>query len=126
MKKVIDYNNLPISRILFLDDERNPEDVTWVVYPENAEFTVVRNRLQFQYAVLSNRRFDIFSLDHDLQDFDPFTHKENTGYSLLCEVMRLNPSKMPKTTVIAHSKNPVGAKNIEKAWKFFKENEWRL
>lgn len=123
MKKVI---NPPVSRILFLDDERNPEDVTWVVYPENAEFTIVRNREQFQYAALSNSRFDIFSLDHDLQDWDKFSGKENTGYSLLCELMYLDSRKMPKTTVIAHSKNPVGAKNIEEVWRFFKENEWRL
>lgn len=114
------------TNILFLDDERNPEDVTWVVYPENAEFTVVRNREEFQWAVLSNTRFDIFSLDHDLQDYEKFRRAENTGYSLLCELVYLDPSKMPKTTVIAHSKNPVGKTSIENMWRFFKENEWRL
>ena len=110
---------------LFIDDERNPEDVTWVVYPENSEFTVVRNREEFQWAVLSNPKFDIFSLDHDLQDVDKFSGKENTGYTLLREVVFLTHTKMPKTTVIAHSKNPVGRVNIENMWKFFKENEWR-
>lgn len=114
------------TSILFLDDERSPEDVTWVVYPDNAEFTVVRNREEFQWAVFSSPRFDIFSLDHDLQDIDKFSEKENTGYTLLREVVYLNPIKMPKTTVIAHSKNPVGKTSIENMWRFFKENEWRL
>ena len=28
---------------LFLDDERVPQDVTWVNYPKNIEWTVVRS-----------------------------------------------------------------------------------
>ena len=28
---------------LFLDDERNPEDVTWIKYPDNIEWIVVRD-----------------------------------------------------------------------------------
>ena len=34
-------------RGIFLDDERNPEDVTWIKYPENVEWFIVRTVLNF-------------------------------------------------------------------------------
>lgn len=38
-----------MSRIkgLFLDDERVPQDVTWIKYPENVEWVVVRSYDEF-------------------------------------------------------------------------------
>lgn len=112
-----------VIKILFLDDERSPSDVTWVKYSGTVKFTVVRTREEFQWAVLTNPRFDIFSLDHDLQDFDHFSEKENTGFSCLYEVASSYRCKLPKQ-VIAHSKNPIGAEKINNLFNFVKGLKW--
>lgn len=65
---------------LFLDDERIPQEVTWVNYPENIEWTVVRSFSEFVKAV-STQGFHIISFDHDLQDFSKGA--EMTGYDCL-------------------------------------------
>lgn len=50
---------------LFLDDERNHQDVTWIQYPEDVEWTVVRTFSEFVRAT-SGQVFDLISFDHDL------------------------------------------------------------
>ena len=54
---------------LFLDDERNPEDVTWIDYPENIEWTVVRSGDEFLYE-FHRHNFQVFSFDHDIQGYN--------------------------------------------------------
>lgn len=108
-------------RILFLDDERNPEDVTWVNYPANAEFTVVRNFEQFMKAVKNSEVFDAFSLDHDIQEFK--FGREFTGYTCLLEVMTNCLTALPPC-VVAHSKNPIGAKKITDLYTSYKGKQY--
>lgn len=85
---------------LFLDDERNPEDVTWIKYPDNVEWVVVRNSEQFVDAssnmMVSCKDF-IVSLDHDIQEFK--FGEEINGYSVLkamLEFTQLASFKTPK------------------------------
>jgi hypothetical protein len=110
-------------KILFLDDERNPAEVTWINYPTYSKIVVVRTWEEFQNAVLTNPPFDAFSLDHDLQDFDKFSGEEQTGYSSLLKIMQMCPNKRP-ATVVAHSKNIVGASNINKLWESLNGYSW--
>lgn len=102
-------------KIIFLDDERVPSDVTWVKYPE-AEFVIVRTLGQFMEAIdhafLNGERFGV-SFDHDIQQFGPdgeitgktcAIHLCNTHYDEYME------EDFPEYWV--HSMNPVGAANI--------------
>lgn len=100
---------------LFLDDERNPEDVTWVAYPANIEWIVVRNSSEFVdkfwYLMKSGKDY-IVSFDHDIQEF--YGKKELTGYTNLKGM--LNAIQYYNLTVpkcYFHTQNPVGKKNME-------------
>lgn len=55
---------------LFLDDERNLSDVTWVVLPSKItnNWIVVRNYDEFVKTVLSFGTPDYVAFDHDLAD----------------------------------------------------------
>lgn len=68
--------------LIFLDDERNFEDVTWVKYPKFDVVSVVRNSTEF--GLLCEELLDLgiefkVSFDHDIQEFDN-RGKETTGY----------------------------------------------
>lgn len=52
---------------LFLDDERNPRDVTWVAIPR-VQYEVVRNFDQFVRIVTSFGLPEFVTFDHDLAD----------------------------------------------------------
>lgn len=111
-------------KILFLDDERNPIDVTWVSFPEGTQFTVVRNYNDFLEAVRLNNTFDVWSLDHDL-GINGLSQEINlSGYDSLKAAIRWYPDQTPKQ-VIAHSKNPIGAENINKYWENYVSNRDR-
>lgn len=103
-------------KILFLDDERNIEDVTWVQYPEASEVITVRTFKEFCAAVdaLDSLEDVLFSFDHDLQDFDE-DGREYTGYSCAYVLYGyLLEEYFPHTDLnfIVHSQNPVGKTNI--------------
>lgn len=105
---------------LFLDDERNPQDVTWLQYPENVEWTVVRTFSEFVKAVQSTP-FGVLSFDHDIQDFSKGS--EMTGYDCLkfyCNFIDLQDLALPRLVVV-HSMNPIGKVNIMSYWKNFLE-----
>ena len=56
--------------ILFLDDERYPEEVFWVNFSYNKvhdDVTIVRDADSFKQEVLHNK-FDCISFDNDIQD----------------------------------------------------------
>lgn len=53
--------------MLFLDDERNPQDVTWITMHEGP-WDIVRTQMDFQTYVLQNGIPDIVSFDNDLGD----------------------------------------------------------
>lgn len=106
---------------LFLDDERNPQDVTWMQYPDNVVWTVVRTFSEFVKAVQSTP-FDLISFDHDLQDFSKGS--EMTGYDCLKYLANnsiyISDYFLPQ--VVVHSMNPIGKVNILSYWKNFLEN----
>ena len=66
---------------LFLDDERNPQDVTWVKYPKHVEWVVVRSYDEFFYE-FHRGQFQVIYFDHDIQDYNRHG-VEMTGYTVL-------------------------------------------
>lgn len=98
---------------LFLDDERFPQDVTWMTYPEEVEWKVVRTYGEFVCAVVT-KHYDIISFDHDIQDFDD-RGIERTGYTCLKWMVELALDGVMKLPMcVVHSQNPTGAENIRK------------
>lgn len=101
------------TKMLFLDDERYPEDVLWVEYPEQVEFVIVRTFKQFCLEVCENLQdYEYISFDHDLQDFD-CSGQEYTGQDclrFLIEYCIEGDITLPE--VFIHTKNIVGSKNL--------------
>lgn len=118
-----------MKTLIFLDDERNFEDVTWIQYPEYENVIIVRNSRQF-IDVVNINFYNIdnidFSFDHDIMDFDK--DKEHTGYTCLqwlCdyiidEHIDSISNIINSISVYAHTKNPVGKQNIELYYENFK------
>lgn len=116
--------------ILFLDDERYIEDVTWVKYPSYDNVHILRRECDFMFAIMHIDCIKdyLFSFDHDLQDFD-VAGNENTGYTCakwLCDYIldrNWNPDDL---NYVVHTKNPIGGKNIisyiENFKTFYREN----
>lgn len=96
---------------LFLDDTRNPEDVTWMIYPPNIQWTIVRTYDDFMIEV-SCTNYDIITFDHDIQDF--FEGKEYTGYDCLKFLINMSDAyNTPLPKCLFHSKNPIGKENMK-------------
>lgn len=116
---------------LFLDDERNPENVTWVGYYDDIEWTIVRNGKEWSGEMKNASYYDVFSLDHDLQDFteidealnlsslssafgtivvntNKFKTVEFTGADAAKTLLNLTKEK----EIFVHTANPVGSENI--------------
>lgn len=128
-----------MKELIFLDDERNPEDVFWIDYPEYKDTHIVRRMCDFMFVVISLGKdlvnYDI-SFDHDIQDFQTFNDKnageitlESTGYDCakwLCEHALENDIDLSEITFYTHTNNPIGKKNIrtylDNFIKFHKEN----
>lgn len=105
-------------QILFLDDERTLDQVTWIQYPDGiTTLTTVRDYFDFRVYVkqLLSLKNILFSFDHDLQCFED--GKEYTGLDcakFLIECIMDNPNLDPNDlNYIVHSKNPCGKLNIE-------------
>lgn len=97
---------------MFLDDERNPQNVTWINLPA-VDWVIVRSLHEAIYAMKLRRSFpDMISFDHDLGE------GQLTGYDLakeLCEIDMDGDMSFPAGfQFFVHSKNPVGAANIHK------------
>ncbi len=107
---------------LFLDDERNPEDVTWINYPENVNWTVVRKYDEFFHEFYRGT-FQVFSFDHDIQDSN-HCEGELTGYTILkamLDTFLTTPHGLftfPEQ-VFFHTQNPIGKENMKSYWKNF-------
>lgn len=108
---------------VFLDDIREPSHVTWLAYPRDIEWVVVRDAKGFRKAINTYLNdpsiYDLFSFDHDLGLYDS-EGVEINGFHLareLFESVRLANSKMP--TIVVHSKNSIGAKNILDVHSFY-------
>lgn len=111
-----------MKQIIFLDDERVIQDVTWIDYSQWSGAYVISqssaSRL-ISYIKHYGKYFDwentLFSLDHDLQDFDG--EEESTGYTFikwLVDFMVENEISLKYLNVVVHSQNPIGKENIEK------------
>jgi hypothetical protein len=109
-------------KYLFIDDERMPRDVTWVliggVGSWGADWQIVRSLEEGKAWVLANGFPDVISFDHDLgeahygQDYSD----GKTGYDFAKWLVEhdMDTNTMPvnfKFTV--HSKNPTGSANIQ-------------
>lgn len=110
---------------LLLDDERNPGDVTWIKYPDNVEWVVVRNSAkfidEFWNLVKSGKEY-IVSFDHDIQEFDTDSNEEITGYTVLQTMIdAIQYYGLSVPMCYFHSMNPVGRDNMEVYYKNFAE-----
>ncbi len=109
---------------LFLDDERNLEDVTWAPWQvrymyRNEEWVIARSYGDAMVEIL-NRGFPKFiSFDHDLGDETKYT-----GYDLAKQLVVNDIISGDKESrqaykfcidfdFFVHSKNPIGKQNIE-------------
>jgi hypothetical protein len=101
---------------LFIDDERNPLDVTWgsvqdqLMYREG-EWIIARNWLDVLELVVSIGFPSMISFDHDLGE------GEITGYEIaqkLCNMIMDGVVLPENFEYRVHSKNPVGAENIRR------------
>lgn len=110
-----------MMKYLFLDDERKPGDVTWVliggVGSWGATWEIVRSCEDAKAWVLANGFPDVISFDHDLglKHYEGDYSDEMTGYDFAKWLVEydLDTHTMPanfKFTV--HSKNPTGSENI--------------
>jgi hypothetical protein len=121
------------KKYLFLDDVRNPNDVTHYCQSDliplyaKENWVIVRNYTEFQFWINNMGLPDVISFDHDLADehYSPLMYgdkynelydvfKEKTGYDCavwLVEYCLDRGIDIPDFYV--HSMNPVGAKKIE-------------
>ena len=121
-----------MSYLLFLDDVRNPDDVTWEHFPRDELTLIVRNYEAFVQQVLTSGVPLFVCFDHDLADehyvamlkeneLDPVKQletivdygKEKTGYECakwLVDYCAEKKKKFPK--YIVHSMNVVGKDRI--------------
>ena len=103
---------------LFIDDERNPEDVTWAPWQvrekyRNEEWVVARNMWEVQSQMISHGAFPSFvSFDHDLGENQPSGH-EIAKYMVDVDMMKETTGIPENFDFYVHSKNVVGAKNIK-------------
>lgn len=95
--------------ILILDDDMGRHHAFARTLIGNAVVHVCTAKEAIQ--AMSQRRFDIVFLDHDLGGGSvPESSGPGTGYEVACWV-RDNPERQPQT-IIVHSFNPVGARNM--------------
>lgn len=118
-----------MTYVLFLDDVRQPDNVTWAQFPRDEMTFIVRNYKSFVKTVMLNRVPMFVCFDHDLAeehyavqaiendmvktDQVPDYGSEKTGYDCakwLVDYCAENKVKFPKYVV--HSLNPAGKDRI--------------
>ncbi len=105
---------------IFIDDERSPDDVTWVKLPKPKQWDVCRSYAGFVKLMESLKQPpDFISFDHDLglpKDGSP----EKTGVDCviaLGEICCERHWKMPGIQI--HTQNVVGKQNIKNKLEFY-------
>jgi hypothetical protein len=110
-----------MSYNLFIDDERDPIDVTWgpaedqLMY-RDGEWIIARNWYEVLEIVVSLGFPQMISFDHDLGD------GEITGYEIAQKLanMVMDGGPLPEGFQYrVHSKNPPGTENIREYMKNF-------
>jgi hypothetical protein len=99
---------------LFIDDERDPMDVTWGDWQDQAlyrdgEWIIARNWNEVLETIVSLGFPTLISFDHDLGE------DQETGYEIaqrLCDMVMDGVALPENFKYRVHSKNPVGAENI--------------
>jgi hypothetical protein len=108
-------------KYLFIDDERKPKDVTWILIGGvgfwGANWDVVRSLPEAKKWVLENGFPDVISFDHDLGEahYGGDYSDGKTGYDFAKWLVEydLDTNTMPKDfRFTVHSLNPIGAENI--------------
>lgn len=104
-----------MSYYLFLDDERNPEDVTWVNLP-NVDWVIVRTQDEFEDYIMENGMFKFCSFDNDLG--------VDNGEGRYCvkwlvDQMICGKLDMQEFEYTVHSKNPIAKDWINSYLKSF-------
>jgi hypothetical protein len=102
---------------LFIDDERNLEDVTWAPWQvrekyRNEEWVICRTRYDVIIAVATRGMPSYISFDHDLG------HDQPTGHDIAKHIVDWDMNdehySLPDNfDFYVHSQNPVGKANIE-------------
>lgn len=115
---------------IFLDDERNPEDVTWIVYPNGIVWDAIcRNYDQFVQTIEKNGVPAICSLDHDLgmtayrEFFRANAFDKKINYDRILEKTGMDCARflanycvdrnLPLPVYYLHSMNPMGCENMK-------------
>lgn len=108
-------------KYLFLDDERMPKDVTWLLIGgpggRVADWHIVRSVNEAIEWVKNNGFPDVISFDHDLS-FEHYAGDfsgENTGYNFAKWLIEydMDTGTMPSNFIFTvHSMNPIGSENI--------------
>lgn len=108
---------------LFLDDVREPSDVTWVLLPQH-DWTIVRNFNEFKTMILKRGIPSFVAYDHDLSDMHyghglrgdkiPYEqYSEKTGYDCAKWLIKhCIDKKVNHPPYVVHSMNPIGKQNI--------------
>lgn len=109
---------------LFIDDERNPTDVTWVTgFDAHAPWAVVRSYDDAVQWVKDHGCPTNVSFDHDLGMNGNTTAKTGYDFATWLVDYDIDNNVMPAGfQFTVHSMNPIGAKNI----KFLMENYLKL
>ena len=118
-----------MKTLIFLDDERNFKDVTWVDYPKFYEVVICRDNEEFFDVLDAYTEEDVWiSFDHDIACYGervedvfgvPQVVEGEINGEYCCKIALqegFNPHQM-----FVHSKNPVGASNIRNAIESAKE-----
>jgi len=109
-------------KYLFIDDERVPKDVTWVMIGGvghwGADWQIVRSVSEATAWVQANGFPDVISFDHDLGEahYGGDYSDGKTGYDFAKWLVEydMDTDTMPKTfKFTVHSLNPEGGKNIK-------------
>lgn len=115
--------------LVFLDDERERQHVTWMKIPDRPVARIVRTYQEFLEEVdrLADRGdlSDVaFSFDHDIQCINTYGGRvvERTGYDCLQYLLMVCVQRdiMIPTDVTFHTQNPVGLANMASYYKFVK------
>ena len=108
-----------------MDDVRIPTHVTWVDFPKDQHYSVVRNYQEFVDLITLRGLPKFVCYDHDLSDCHyghglsgddiPYdSYNEKTGYDCAKWIVDYCMNKGIKhPPYVVHSMNPVGKLNIE-------------
>lgn len=108
-------------KYLFLDDERMPRDVTWILIGGvghwGADWQIVRSLQEAKDWVLKNGFPDVISFDHDLglEHYAGNYDDGKTGFDFAKWLVEydMDTNSMPEDfSYTVHSKNPIGSENI--------------